>query len=555
MDDNATLNASGSEFDETFDFDALEEKLEGELAAQLSEMSFLEEEQEKIGSPEALGDTVMNAVWEQCINQIAAVAGEDFIKENGGLTLDLRDEAHIQTTENFEQGVIATHNKKIDYQARYEKWQDNFQKDEQGQVKVKPDPRTGKEQKVLTKDARGDFDKDRPKGSAAVHKDHTISAAEIIRDPEAAAHLSREEQVAFANSDKNLGDLDASANESKGDSAMSDWLDSERKGEKPAERFDIDEEELRERDRVAREEYKKGKEDGKQKSIEAGKQSQKEEFFRCGGKALRAAVMALLAGLVKEIIQKLIVWFRSAHKSVETLLEYFKNAIISFAKKLKSYLTNAASAVVTTVASMIFGPVVSVIRKTLTLLKQGWRSLKEAVHYIREPQNKGKPISILMLEVGKIVVTGLSAGGAIVLGEVIEKGLMTFPPFAVEIPMLGSLASLVGLFMGGLVSGVIGAIAIHLIDKAVAEKRKSENVIQQINKGNDVLATQAQVMGLRQEKLTEVKKRDVTTIRERHEAAASAINESLSTIFGEDTAGDHGDDFNRMDDALGDLLE
>lgn len=261
MDDHATLNASASEFDATFDFDALEKKLEGELAAQLSEMSFLEEEQEKIGSPEALGDTVMNAVWEQCINQIAAVTGEDFIKENGGLTLDLRDEAHIQTTENFEQGVIATHNKKIDYQARYEKWQDNFQKDEQGQVKVKPDPRTGKEQKVLTKDARGDFDKNRPKGTAAVHKDHTISAAEIIRDSEAATHLSREEQVAFANSDKNLGDLDASANESKGDRAMCEWLDSERKGEKPAERFNIDEEELRERDRVAREEYEKRKEE------------------------------------------------------------------------------------------------------------------------------------------------------------------------------------------------------------------------------------------------------------------------------------------------------
>ena len=80
-------------------------------------------------------------------------------------------------------------------------------------------------------------------------------------------------------------------------------------------------------------------------------------------------------------------------------------------------------------------------------------------------------------------------------------------------------------------------------------------MIQQINTGNDVLATQAKIIGLRQEKLTEVKKRDVTTIRERHEAAASAINGSLNTIFREDTTGDHEDDFDRMDDALGDLLE
>lgn len=51
----------------------------------------------------------MDVAWEQVINQIGEVAGEDFIKKHR-LTLDLRDEVHIQTAENFAKGSIATHN-------------------------------------------------------------------------------------------------------------------------------------------------------------------------------------------------------------------------------------------------------------------------------------------------------------------------------------------------------------------------------------------------------------------------------------------------------------
>ena len=71
-----------------------------------------------------------------------------------------------------------------------------------------------------------------------------------------------------------------------------------------------------------------------------------------------------------------------------------------------------------------------------TLLKQGWKSLKEAVEYIRKPENKGKPIGRLMLETGKIVIAGLTAFNAIALGQVIEKGLMAVPPFSFSIPLI-----------------------------------------------------------------------------------------------------------------------
>ncbi|MDE7088882.1 MAG: cation diffusion facilitator family transporter, partial [Prevotella sp.] len=307
---NAVLNYNELDLDDSFNFDELEKQFEAGLEESLSELEFLEEDKAKISNPDNLGNAVMGVVWDQFVIQIGAVAGDDFIKENRGLKLDLRDEAHIQTTENFAEGKIAPHNTEIDYQQRYDDWQNNFQKNEDGSIKTRVDNRTNEDKAVLRvkdtkKDPNGEnynanynarefIDKDRPKGSKTVNKDHTISAAEIIRDPEAAAHMTREEQAAFANNEKNLVDLDSAANQSKSDSKMEDWLNSGRNGEKPADRFDIDENELRERDKEAREEYEKQKKEAEERSIVTGKKSQRAEAFRIGGKALRAAVMGLL---------------------------------------------------------------------------------------------------------------------------------------------------------------------------------------------------------------------------------------------------------------------
>lgn len=137
------------ELPEAFDFDELEAKLQDQLEEELSDLEFLQEEREKISNPDALGETIKNVVWEQFINQIATTAGEDFIKENHGLNLDLRKEAHIQTTENFAEGKIATHNTEINYQERYDTWQSNFQRNEDGSIRTKVDNRTGEEKAVL----------------------------------------------------------------------------------------------------------------------------------------------------------------------------------------------------------------------------------------------------------------------------------------------------------------------------------------------------------------------------------------------------------------------
>lgn len=567
FDGNQKLN---EDLSDSFDFDELEEKLQRQLEEELAGLEFLQEEKEKIGNPDNLGDVIKNVVWEQFMNQVAVTAGEDFIKENNGLKLDLRNEAHIQTAENFEHGKIATHNTKIDYQDRYNEVRADFQTDPNMEIKMSKnmhfdektktyerfdknkqewvgktrynedtkvwedwDTRSGSWKKKLASDARENFDtrtRDQ-KGSKTVAKDHTISAAEQIRDMDAAAHMDRKSRQYFAKSDVNLNDLDAAANQSKSDLTTEEWLGNPRDdGQTQTEYFGLDEEALRKNDKEAREEYEKQKKEAEKKSIEAGRQSQKEEAFRIGGKALRAVLMQLLADLVKEIISKLVKWFKSAKKGLDTLLDSLREAIHSFISKMKTHMINAGNTVFSTVATAIIGPIFGTIKKVWMLLKQGWKSLKDAVHYIKNPENKGKPIGRLLLEMGKIIIAGLTGVGAIVLGEVIEKGLMAIPIFAIEIPLIGSLANILGIFLGAVVAGIIGAIAINLIEKRIKKSQKAENVEAQVNKGKEILNLQHRVRIVSEAKLEHDKANAANTIKKRHAAAANMMSESLENI-------------------------
>ena len=521
---------------ENFDFDAMEEVLNQEVGDLVADLELLNDEREKIDNPEELGKVVQNVIMEQVQNQLAATVGEEFIKENHGNTLDLRNSAHIQTAENFAEGKIATHNTEIDYQQRYDDWQSNFVKDENGNV-VTHQTRSGKEEATLVKGARKPFDEGRPTGSVENHTDmdHTVSAAEIIRDPAANAHMTKEEQIAFANSDANLNEMDSSLNRSKGDKSMTEWLDNPNaNGQKPDEIFDIsaeDDAKMRQKDAEAREEYEKQKKEAEQKSIEAGKKSRKEEAFRIGGKALRAVLMQLLAELVREIIAKLVKWFKSGQRKLKTLLDALKEAIHKFVGELKAKVINAGKTSVMTIVSTIVGPVFSTLTKVWTMLKQSWQSLKGAIDYLRNPENKSKSLEIRLMEAGKIVIAGMSGIGAMVLSETIEKGLMTIPIFTIQIPLLGSLANVLGMFFGAVISGLIGAIALNMINKLIAKKQKSDLRSQAIDKNNQILRKQEILIALGNEKLEFESKKIMKKIDNRHREANKIAQEALEEIF------------------------
>lgn len=563
MGNNYALELLPDYTNESFDFYDLQSALELQLEDHFSDLSDLNLDLENIGNPASLGETVSTVVWEQFVNQIGVVAGKEFIEENKGLKLDLRNSAHIQTAENFEKGKIAKHNNEVKYQERYDKSRKNFYTDPNNDYfitaneKIKNNQDAGYrfntttnvwEQKIKGKwksslvdedkknSYRFEFDYGRPSGSAANNTamDHTVPVAEFVRDPRMNAFVDKEEQLKLASSDTNLNEIDRAANSSKSDSTVEEFLSSKRHGKAPEERFDFDKELMIKKDKKQREDNEKAIEEGEKKAIETGRRSQKKEAFRIGGKALQAVIMGLLAALVKKIIQKLIQWITAGKKNFKAFLDNLKVAISEFIGDLKEHLTNAADTLLTSVATAIFGPIINTIKKTWIFLKQGYKSVKEAVEYIKNPENKGKSLSILMMEVGKIVVAGLTAGGAILLGTAIESSLSTIPGLGFPIPLIGSLASILGIFFGAVTSGIIGAIALNLIDRMIANKKRSLLTEAKISKSNEVLAVQDQLIHVVSENLQITKGQLFVNADERH----TNLSENLSLLLVDDTASD-----------------
>ena len=264
-----------------------------------------------------------------------------------------------------------------------------------------------------------------------------------------------------------------------------------------------------------------------------GRATQKQEAFRITGKALRAVLMGMLADLVKEIIKKIIAWFRSTNKQFKTFIESIKEAISNFITNLKQHLLTAGDTLITTITTAIFGPVISLIKKAWIFLKQGFKSVKEAIIFLKDPANKNMPFSLKLLHVGKILIAGLTAGGAIVLGEVIEKGLLAIPVFAIQIPLFGSLANILGIFFGALVSGIIGALALNLIDRLISQKIKQINLENQITVKNEIIVTQEKLIQLAEAKTTAKADQVYANIEERHKHAASEMKQILTKIADE----------------------
>ena len=559
--ENKTFELQSSEID--FDYEQLleiENSLENNLKDVVEHIEQVDIDREKLQNNEYLQESIENIVWEQVQLQLAAQIGEEFIKDNNGQTLDLRKDAHIQTAENFEKGKLATHNRDVDYQERYDTWQNNFVKDDLGNIKTHS-TRSGKIVNTLTKDARKPFDAGRPTGSKekGTQMDHTVSAGEIIRDPKANAFLTKEEQIAFANSKVNLNEIRSEVNQAKGDQSTTELFDNPNsKGQYAREVHNIsskEEKQLIEKDKEAREEYDRVRDEAEKRAIKSGKKSRRDEALKVSGKAFKAALLQLLSEFLRELISKFISWLKETERNLSTFIEKIKEAIISFVNNLSNHLLNVGKSVVTMIASAIVGPVINTFLKAWTFIHQGWKSLKEAIDYLNNPDNKEKSVQIMMLEIGKIVVAGLSATGAIVLGETLGASLTaSFPVLAVSIPLLGTIGSVIGTFMGATLSGIIGAFVLKMIDQQIVNKQITELSSKKIDQNNEMLVIKDQLLDVKSIKLQVEQDSVINTIKERHDMAASIMKEKLSDIFEESTRDDKSD-FDEIDALLQDLLD
>jgi len=555
---NETIEITNNEleYDNLID---LKSTLQVELNDILDELSSIEEDREKLQNNQYLEEAIQDIIWDQVQNQLAVQIGEEFIKDNNGQKLDLRKDAHIQTTENFEKGKFASHNREFNYQERYDKWQDNFVRDNLGNIQTHT-TRSGRIVNTLTKEARRPFDKGRPTGSKekGTQMDHTVSAGEIIRDAKTNAFMTKEEQIAFANSKANLYEIRSEINQAKGDQSTTELLDNPNsKGQYAREVHNIsskEERQLREKNNEARAKYDQVRDEAEKRAIQSGKKSRRKEALKVTGKALKAAVLQLLTEFLREIVKKFISWLGEREKNFGNFIAKVKEAITNFISNLSHHVLGVGQSMVTMLATSIIGPVVGTFMQVWTFIQQGWRSLTDAIDYLKNPENKNKSTSVKMLEIGKIIVAGVTAAGAIVLSSAIGATLLSiFPPLGVEIPLLGSLSGLIGTFMGATVAGIAGAFVLKLIDQMIVDKQIDELTNKKIDKYNDKLIVQDQMNAVGMALVQVDKMESLSQMEDRHHQAAEIMRDELSFLLEEKEKNDN--EFTEIDALLAELTD
>lgn len=520
--ENAVMGLHDLEYAEIqgTDLDELEEMLQGQLEETLEDLNALKEEREKIGNPDSLGQTVQDEIWKQFANQVG---------------LDLTNETLIQQYDR--EHPDETYDKVKDEVMQDKRYRDanNEMKRQQEAGELK-DSYTGKDL--------------RPGDKANL--DHVISRKEIFENQRRKqAGLSTQD---LANQPENLAPTNENLNKSKSDKSVDEYLahdeqrredlrkQNERANEKvnndpnlsPAEKkakieknnralqnkLDADPKLLKKKDKSARW--------AQNKKIIVG--TAKSTAKKAGKDFLKTVAVDALFKLLKEIMNGFVRWIKSAGKSFNELLKEMKRALTSFFQKLKSAFQVGASSAVGTIVSEIFGPIVSTFKKMASFIKQGISSFVEAIKYLTNKENKEKPLSVKIAQIGKIVTGGLAGGGAIVLGEVFEKYLLTVPGMQLTIPLLGTLAHVIGLFLGSLIAGLIGAIVMNLIDKFIAKRLRDEADRAIIKRGNDVLKIQDAQINVAQVNMNKHKKEVATEILERHKACSEHMEDAKATI-------------------------
>ena len=527
-----------------FDFDSLEEQLQGQLEEELADLDFLTEEKEKIENPDSLGKVVLDEVWKQFSNQIG---------------LDITNETLIQKYNREHPESYSEVGQKVMQDPRYKNANRAMKKQQQaGNLK---DTYTGK---TLNQNDKANLD-------------HVVSRKELFEnDRRKQANLSTED---LANKQENLKATHEALNKSKKEKSTEEYLSgrearekglkeqNEHKNQKIDEsnfsnaekqalkdknnkqlqdKLDADDELMKKADKEARNAINK----------DIAKGTAKEIGLKAGKDALKMMAVSALFSLAKEIMNGFVRFLKSKAKSFQTFLEEMKQAIKSFFSNISNIISTGASTMIGSIISEIFGPIVSIFKKLASLIKQGVSSLMEAIRYLTDKQNKDKPFSIKVAQVGKIITAGLAAGGAILLGEVFEKILLQIPGMQIEIPLIGSLANVTGMFLASLISGLVGAIAINFIDKFIAKKQRSDATKAQLEKGNNVLNTQHQIRIVAETKLENDKAIAINNIQERHRSAANTMRETLSNIMNNCEENDSlADTIDELNSLLGDLKE
>lgn len=473
------INFLNQDFDASFELDQKEElkiELDNELENALKELNDLQAQ---------LPQEARKALLEQCKDSAI-----DAITSQFGLAsafIDARDGGSSTTLHNFEKGIDFISN-----DADRERFKHKNDYDRSGydtavvngervnfNIKRKHDFQNNE---TITDYATGrTLNKD---GQA--HLDHIISAKEMETDSATNLYLSRDERIELATSDENLGYMNASANSSKGEDDLLEWMNKADKetGATKGEKYGVDEE-------LATKAYEKAQKHKKKTVLKAAIKKHATELAISGGKdALKMAAYSAIGMILKDVAQAVMIEIRTTlenkgNESFKEIFERFKTRMLKVWKnielKWKDILSNSLEAGVTAFLSNIVVFVINFFATTLkrivSIIRAGFVSLCQAVKMLANPP-KDMPKDEVIFAALKILATGLI--GAVSMG--LTEGLVTLMKatpglnaiFAIPIPFSGeSVGDALAVCLTAMLGGVLSTVAIYYMDKCRNESKAS----------------------------------------------------------------------------------
>ena len=481
--ENELLVLNTEEVDElqNLNYDELEEILEQQFKMEFSNLESLQTEFKEIGSPDKLSEVILDEIWNQFGNQIG---------------LDMTSDT-----------LLKQYNDNIDKPKEYTKvigksiLEDKRFKDAKNNMKDKlrsgtlKDEYTGKTLKINEK----------------VNLDHVVPRKQIFENPW--RKIADIETVDLANKSENFAATNESLNKSKGATSNSDYIknrearekklkDQVQRANEKIDKKNISDAEKRNlkaennkrlNDKLAADSKKMLKSEKTAKKAinkDIAKKASVRMANKAGKEAVKAMFVAALFGMLKEIMNALVRYFKSKKQSFDAFLKEMKKALHSFFGKIKDFIKVGVDSFVGSIVGEIIGAFAEKLRKLPNLVKQLFGSIRESISYLSNPENQSHSTAIKIAHVSKIITSALVGVGAMFLGEYFEQFLNKIPGMTFEIKLLGTIANILGMFLASLLTGILGAIIINGLDGFISRKLQDENKRQQADKRNELLRIQ-----------------------------------------------------------------
>ena len=481
--ENELLVLGTEEVDESknINYDELEELLEQQFTMEFSNLEKLEVDCKEISSPDKLGDVILDEIWNQFGNQIG---------------LDMTSDT-----------LLKQYNDNIDKPKEYTKvigksiLEDKRFKDAKNNMKDKlrsgtlKDEYTGKTLKINEK----------------VNLDHVVPRKQIFEN--SWRKIADIETVDLANKKENLAATNESLNKSKGAKSNSEYIkdrevreknlkEQVERANKKIDKKDISDAEKRNlkaennkrlNDKLAADSKKMLKSEKTAKKAinkDIAKKASVRMANKAGKDAIKSMFVAALFGMLKEIMNALVRYFKAKKQSFDIFMEEMKKALHSFFDKIKDFIKLGVDSFVGSIVGEIIGAFNQKLQKLPNLIKQLFGSIRESISYLSNPENQTHSTAIKIAHISKIITSALVGVGAMFLGEYFEKYLLTISGMQALIPLLGTIANILGMFLASLLTGILGAVIINRLDQFISKKLIEENQKQQADKKNELLRIQ-----------------------------------------------------------------